>query len=199
MAADFTIDEIKLIKEQYPLLGISIAPQLLRHSREAIQWKAKRLGVKRLCCIPNYTLKESDAIALAMLIDCEGTIGIWKRSKRECCYNPEIDIYNTNKGLIEWAISVIQKLSFRFYIDDRGHAIHKRSYQVSVRGIGNTYSLLYALVPFLKAKKEQANLVIQFDSSKINKPIRQKYCDLDHTIYSKLLDLNRKGSPGRWH
>jgi hypothetical protein len=42
MAADFTIDEIKLIKEQYPVLGISIAPQLPRHNSDAIQWKAKR-------------------------------------------------------------------------------------------------------------------------------------------------------------
>jgi hypothetical protein len=193
MAADFTNEEIKLIREQYPLLGISIAPRLQRHSREAIQWKAKRLGVKRLCCVPDYTLRENDAIALAMLIDCEGTIGIWKRSKRECCYNPEIDIYNTNKDIIEWATSVIQTLPFRYYIDDRGHIIHKRSYQVSVRGIGNTYSLLSAVSPFLKAKKEQANLVIQFDSSKINRPIRQKYCDNDHMIYYKLLDLNRKG------
>jgi hypothetical protein len=79
--ADFTVDEIKLIKEQYPLLGISIAPQLPRHSREAIQWKAK---------------------------------------------------YLVN---------------------------HKRSYQISIRGIGNTYLLLYAVAPYLKAKKEQAFII----------------------------------------
>jgi hypothetical protein len=193
--ADFTTDEIRLIKEQYPLLGISIAPQLPRHSRVAIQWKAKRLGVKRLCCVPYYPLKKSDAIALAMSIDCEGTIGIWRRSGRELCYNPEIAIYNTNVPFIEWTKSVIQPLRFRFYIDDRGHDIHKRSYHVSVRGIGNTYSLLSKIARFLRAKKEQAELVIQFDSSKINKPIRQKYCDNDHLIYRKLSDLNRKGRP----
>jgi hypothetical protein len=104
-----------------------------------------------------------------------------------------IDIYNTDEELIEWTKSVVHPLPFRFYTDDRGHVIHKSSYQVSVRGIGNTYSLLSAVAPFLKAKKEQADLVIQFDSSKINKPIRQKYCDNDHIIYHKLADLNRKG------
>jgi hypothetical protein len=196
MAADFTIDEIKLIKEQYPVLGISIAPQLPRHNSDAIQWKAKRLGIKRLCCVPDYTLRDRDAIALAMLIDCEGTIGMWQRSGRVLCYNPEVDIYNTNAPLIEWTKSVIQPLPFRFYTDDRGHAVHKRSYQVSVRGIGNTYSLLSAVAPFLKAKKEQADLIIQFDSSKIKKPIRQKYCANDHVIYHKLLELNHKG---RWY
>jgi hypothetical protein len=191
--ADFTVDEIRLIKEHYPLLGISIAPQLPRHSRNEIQWKAKRLKVKRLCYAPNYTLKREDAIALAMLIDCEGTIGMWPRSGRVLCYNPEIDIYNTNEGLIEWTKSVVQPIPFRFYTDDRGHVIHKRSYQVSIRGIGNTYSLLSVVAPFLRAKKEQANLIIQFDSSKINMPIRQKYCDNDHIIYHKLSNLNRKG------
>jgi hypothetical protein len=110
--ADFTVEEIKLIKEQYPLLGISIAPQLPRRSRLAIQCKAKRLGVKRLCCVPDYSLNTSDAIALAMLIDCEGTIGMWLRRGRELCYNPEIDIYNTSGPLIEWAKSVIHPLSF---------------------------------------------------------------------------------------
>jgi|SRR5215207_7362819 len=77
MAADFTVDEIKLIKEQYPVLGISIAPQLPRHSRNAIQTKAKRLGVKRLCCVPDYALRTNDAIALAMLIDCEDVQSIY--------------------------------------------------------------------------------------------------------------------------
>jgi hypothetical protein len=191
--ADFTIDEIRLIKEQYPVLGISIAPQLPRHNRNAIQSKARHLKVKRLCYVRDYTLNRDDAIALAMLIDCEGTIGMWPRSDRALCYNPEIDVYNTNERLIEWTKSVIQPLPFRFYTDDRGHVIHKRSYQVSIRSIGNTYSLLYVVAPFLKAKNEQANLIIQFDSSKINMPIRQKYCDNDHIIYHKLLDLNRKG------
>jgi hypothetical protein len=144
-------------------------------------------------CVPYYTLKENDAIALAMSIDCEGTIGMWQRSGRVLCYNPEIAIYNTNVPFIEWIKSVIQPLHFRFYIDDRGHDIHKRSYQISVRGIGNTYSLLSKIARFLRAKKEQAELVIQFDSSKINKPIRQKYCDNDHIIFRKLSDLNRKG------
>lgn len=191
--ADFTVDEIRLIKEQYPVLGILMRPQLPRHSRSEIQAKARRIGVKRLCCVPDYILKRDDAIALAMLIDCEGTIGMWPRSGRVLCYNPEIDVYNTNEHLIEWTKSVIQPLPFRFYIDDRGHVIHKRSYQVSIRGIGNTYSLLSAVAPFLKAKKEQADLVMQFGSSKINNPIRQEYCDEDHIIYHKLSGLNRKG------
>jgi hypothetical protein len=130
-----------------------------------------------------------------MLIDCEGSIVMSKRSNRLCCYNPEIAVYNNDEYLIEWTKSVIWPLPFRFYIDDRGHVKHERSYHISVRGIGNTYSLLSVVAPFLKVKNEHADLVVQFDSSKINKPIRQKYCNNDHIIYYKLRDLNRKGPP----
>jgi hypothetical protein len=193
--ANFTTDEIRLISEQYPALGVSIASQLPRHNRYEIQYKAKRLGIKRLCCVPDYALKRDDAIALSMLIDCEGTIGLWRRNGRVLCYNPEIAVYNNDESLIEWTKSVIRPLPFRFCIDDRGHDKHERSYQISVRGIANTYSLLSAVISFLKVKNEHADLVIQFDSSKINKPIRQKYCDNDHRIYHKLRDLNRKGPP----
>jgi hypothetical protein len=47
--------------------------------------------------------------------------------------------------------------------------------------------------PYLKIKNEQAELLLEFDKSRIGRPIRQLNSDRDHRIYDRLRKLNKKG------
>lgn len=190
---EYSPDELQIIRDKYPTMGIEISELLPGHSRSSIQDTAKRMGVKVIVVVPEFHIHRDDAIRLAMAIDCEGTIGLWKRSQRTLCYNPHIMIYNTNYLLIEWIKSVISTIPYYIYTDDREHKIHKIAYSIAIRGIGPTYALLKEVIPFLILKGDMARLLSEYDSMRIWQPIRQPISKRDHEIFEELRKLTKKG------
>ena len=190
---DFIQDEIEIIRKHYPKLGKKMFYMVPRHSGHSIISKTKQLKVKVLCLPLTHRIPHDDAVYLAAIIDGEGSIGMWERTGRICCYNPQIAVYNTNRKLIYWISKTISPIPHRIHIDKRGSLIHKISYNLAIRGIPATYTILKMISPYLKIKNEQAELLLEFDKSRIGRPIRQLNSDRDHRIYDRLRKLNKKG------
>jgi len=161
------------------------------HTPYSILGKAKTLGIIVICREIKFHVKHDDAY-LAAIIDGEGSIGLWERTGRERCYNPHIAIYNTNHELIKWVESIVSPIPYRIYTDRRGAHMHKISYKLAIRGIPPTYALLQVILPYLKIKNRQANLLLEFDEARIGRPIRQFNSIRDHEIYTTL-SLNQTG------
>jgi hypothetical protein len=189
----FTPREIAIIKKNYPRSGKKMFDMLPDHTPYSILGKAKILGIKVICREIKFHIKHDDALYLAAIIDGEGSIGLWERTGRERCYNPHIAIYNTNHELIKWVESIVCPIPYRIYTDRRGAHMHKISYNLAIRGIPPTYALLRAILPYLKIKNRQANLVLEFDEARIGRPIRQFNSIRDHQIYATLRSINQKG------
>jgi len=191
----FTNNDEMIIRRHYPKMGKKMCYMLPHHTPNAIQDKTKKMGIHKLCWrVEDFLISHDDAVYLAAIIDGEGSIGLWKRSNRVLCYNPQIAIYNTNYKLVEWVESVLFGIPHRFYIDNRGVREHKTAYNIAIRGIAPTHKLLEEIKPYLKIKDEQAKLLFEFDNARIMRPIRQQNSNHDHEIYERLRVLNSKGS-----
>lgn len=191
----FNEKEIKIIHKYYPKLGKKMSYLLPNHPTTAIQNKAKKLGIYKLCCpVEKFNILRDDAIYLAAIIDGEGTIGIWERTGRMNAFNPQIAVYNTNFKLIKWIQSVLPPIPYRLHIDNRGVKRHKIAYNIAIRGMGPTYTLLKVLMPHFKVKNEQAELLFEFDEARIMRPIRQQNSARDYEIYKRLREINAKGA-----
>lgn len=197
----FTGEEIEIIRKHYPTLGSRMVTMLSNHPPKAVITKAEDLGIKVVCSEIQYTIDRDNSIALAMAIDCEGTIllRLWEKPNGVYYYHPKVSIYNTNYKLIEWAAQVVSPLPNYISQRDRPEKHRqkkwKNQYQVDVRGVGPVYSLLRQIAPFLKLKTEQAELLLEFCGTRINKPIRQSYTKRDDEIYNRLKIINKRGPP----
>lgn len=99
------------------------------------------------------------AAYLAGLIDGEAWIGLYKRKRKETnWYGYELTIANTDKGIIDWL-----KESFGGYIrivEPKGN--RKRQYWWILYNRKQVVRVLKKVKPYLKIKKEQAEILMKF-------------------------------------
>lgn len=150
-------------------------------------------------------LNKLTASYLAGLIDGEGYIGIQKKNGY---YRAALKIAMTHKGIIEWL-----KQSFGGSINtrDRSGENCKDCYQWECIGNKNAISILKAVYPYLKVKREQAKtlfmiektLTNQFDIKYIKlgygqgkvRTLKKDIVQKREELYQELKRLNYRG---RW-
>lgn len=116
-----------------------------------------------------------DMAYLAGILDGEGTIGIYYHEKRNS-YRVKISVVNTYKPLIDWIASV-----FGGYIYQRNHMKWKTRYEWHLGE--DSIELIRSLIPFLKVKKEQAIIAVDFRDN-----FKEK--DKRFDFYLKMKELN---------
>jgi len=144
-------------------------------------------------------IRETELAYLAGILDGEGVISIHAHTKHRQSrgrigepykiLQPMVMVYNCNLALIDW---LHNRIGFRVNSRDRRKA--RTSYQVALSGYRN-YSLLTPLLPYLIAKKPQAELVLEYIA------IRAERSDTEHNptygrreveIWQTLQELNWK-------
>jgi hypothetical protein len=115
-------------------------------------------------------MKETDLAYMAGIIDGEGSIGFYKNyinTIHEWHYNTRLSITNTDLALINW---LQDTFSGKIYVipPDKNHLGKKPVYRWHLNKKQEILNLLIDILPYLRLKKLQAELVIDYISNNLD-------------------------------
>lgn len=129
---------------------------------------------------------DTDDAYLAGLIDGEGTISLRRRKRGDII--AELSLVNTSPIILDtFGVSKLYIRKRRFTPNG------KEVIEVVVQRLNDILSILKRVYPFLRLKKRQAELMIEFCESRLSRG-RVKYSERELEIQRELHDLNRRGS-----
>lgn len=136
---------------------------------------------------------------LAMLIECEGSITIGmtpptKTRNRPALY-ATVDLTNTSTVIIDEAKDTLSQEGIRFTA--RPEAIcrgagRKPRFDVNIHGIERVTKVLTTLLPYLRSKRRQAELVLEFVDSRKRAHKHEAYSDREWQLVYEVRKLNGK-------
>lgn len=152
-----------------------------------------------------FTADKADWSYLAALFDGEGTFSVARatidnakykaksndsgvsNAKPYVQFQSRIEVCNTNFNLMQW---LIRSFGGVFYPHRRDKAIHKPAYYWRPKGKANNERILLGVLPYLKIKKQQAVLMLEYIrlDRKVDPERREE-------IYAQMKVLNRRGLP----
>lgn len=146
--------------------------------------------------VPLLELSEPQKSWVAALIDGEGTIGVWKEvrlgNKSGVRYRAVVQVSNSNMQLLETF-----QVCVRGYAHRKGrkqqNPHHKPVFGVTVSRRA-VQSLLEQIKPFLVAKRQQAEVALEFCRVMEATPMRASINhDVFESLYQECKRLNRRG------
>ncbi len=165
--------------------------KLPKRSWKAIKCKARGLGLSRTAAesrVANkkLNLKEKDAAYIAGVVDCDGSINIYKANHPHgdsFQLKPEIKVSNNSKELID---RVADKTpSTQIKEDNRSGCNY-----LSIEGKG-CLPLAREIEDHLTAKKDQCKKLIQWCESRIERENQnRKYTEKELSIHEEIQNLN---------
>lgn len=136
-------------------------------------------------------LSETDKAYLAGLIDADGYITIKK--VRKTAY-PEIGIAQTKFDALEWmATKLNATVSFHTKSKTSKYGYHKMQMIVRVHGV-KAQLLCNALLPYLKIKRRQAEIIRQFPCDAHKTGITNEINKVRFSMLEEIQFLNRRGN-----
>jgi hypothetical protein len=156
------------------------------------EWAERRYGP-----VPTKSLTEPEKAWLAAIIDGEGCIGVHRSrcagNRSGFKFQPSVTFANTNTRLIEKFADLTDCWATMKRLGNGGNPRAKISYSVQIRrrAVGE---FLRQIMPYLVAKREQAENVLQFMALLETSPMRTS---ADHSIfdvfYERTKQLNKRG------
>ena len=133
------------------------------------------------------------AAYIAGFIDGEGQISIHRSIHKTgyISFTPLFRVTNTNKEIIIWLTKILE-IQRNFYEINKHNKNWKLIYDIGKQGFA-VYPVLERIYPFLKVKKEQAELVMRFIKLRINQKFGTPYSEEQKEIHSLVMILNKKG------
>ena len=130
--------------------------------------------------------KVKDVIYISGVIDGEGCIGIFKETSKgkQPVLRPLISITNSNHHLLKYLLNRLPRVKPTFYKRD---IIFHKNWTLMFRKQEIVESILKDILPFLVAKKEQANLVLKFINLRKQ---NNRYSQEEWKLYTKVKNLN---------
>ncbi len=202
----WTEQEIELLKRRYSSTDKTALCKLFpNRSWRSIAHKGARVRIARKS-VMNYlrprrigTLSHDDAVYLAGLLDGEGmfTVGIRRTEKvvkgntyGRISLTPLVSITNTYQPLIEWCHTTLggSTLKAPYEQDEKRKVV--RTLQLA--RLLDIKALLEQTLPYLKVKRIQAELLLQY----CNIRIKDKWSDHNPQLFEiakQIRELNRKG------
>jgi len=142
-------------------------------------------------------VKDTDKAYIAGLIDGEGTITIGRRrhgkkSKSPWYYQPIISMGNTNRAIVDF---IGERYSGWVMARKPGNEKYKEWYQWFIRR-DNMISFLQDILPYLRFKRPQAEIVLQFPTYRGKGRLRTKSeRQRQDYLYGKIVSLNPERRP----
>jgi len=137
---------------------------------------------------------------LAGLIDGEGSITILKASAKNELYKPRLDICSIHKPFLEEIAGLLETLGVKsFFLQERTiPPNHSKAYHLIVAGQRRLLKLLPKLLPYLRLKRKQAELVIEYCLSRIQRSHKgpnpsRGLNQREKEIIAMIRELNRRG------
>lgn len=132
------------------------------------------------------------------ILEGEGCFVIVKRiTKSSYTLSPVIEVYNTNEAIIESFVSIMFKLNLPCYVETRQRSKNwKPIKQIRITGLQRVYNVLSTLMPYIKCRKDQAEILFKFCKSRLEKnkeQYRNYYDGSEQACYAILRDLNTRG------
>lgn len=134
---------------------------------------------------------------LAMLIECEGsiTIGMMPPSKtrNRPALSVMVGITNTAKHIIDEARETLidEGIGFSVHSERHGGGRGKKLRQdISIHAFDRTELLLKTIMPYLRSKKRQAELVMEFIQSRRSAAAKAPYTDYEWALTTAIRKLN---------
>lgn len=163
----WTVNEDKVIKERYSTMPKDVLQRLFpNRTWDAITQRAKKFGLKKevaswLRQKTELNLTDFEMGYLVGMIDGEGSITLVldHRRKTGSYYRPSIYIANTNMEIINYVKKLLGDFGRIGFLDKRKKRI---VYGITINRFHNAYVVLSKVTPFLKGKKKQAELMLEF-------------------------------------
>lgn len=131
-------------------------------------------------------MSETDLAYIAGFFDGEGHCGVSLQvSKTYRSYHCNVLVTNTNREVLDWMQKTLQLGFVKIAKPAKAH--HKVSYRLEFPKL-HIVKFLGFVLPYLKVKKRQAELMIQFCA------IDFEQRDLQRSIHSELSELNKRGT-----
>jgi hypothetical protein len=146
-------------------------------------------------------LSDVDAAYIAGFVDGEGSIGLWKETRKDnrigWRYKPVLTAANTDIPVLEWIRSVtgVGSIVEHCWVNPVATTGGRRTCYVWRCSPQPTKHVLGQILPFLRLKPRQAELVLEFQSVMF----AGKHMDIAdyekaEEIYHELRRLNRRGT-----
>lgn len=165
------------------------------------EFRSKRVTLGELGTIlfgpaPTVELNEAQKAWFAALIDGEGWIGIVreKRPRNKCGWNykPAVAIVNSNLGLLEQAVKHADGyvcMKHNRHTNPKHKPVHEVRF--NQRAIP---AFLTQIKPYLVAKRQQAEVVLELCKVKAETPMRSaQNADIFESLRGECRALNRRG------
>lgn len=192
----WTEEKVAILRDLYPRSPKEeVLKALPDHLWDSIQSKAKTLEIRRSRWV--YLSQKSmlipslvDTVYTVGILDGEGSIGIWIDTKSKYLH-PLVTISNNYIPLLEWLVRV-------FGIGSFGR-VHGRTFQWRIVAINDILQFLRLLLPYLKIKRRQAELLIEYcelEKQNIMEYVsnnKRPYSPRQWEIYEELKKLNKRG------
>jgi len=138
-----------------------------------------------------------DLAYLAGFIDGEGCIGIHHRGKAKGRKpTVRVSITNTNKDILIWCQNFIGLGGTLKVHDKNRNSNWKTAYRLEY-DCKKAEALLKMIVPYLRVKKEQALLAIEYRKYTIpNGRYRPEENEIRGDLFARVLELNTRGTQG---
>lgn len=153
-----------------------------------------------------HTLVDSHELAwLAGIVDGEGCLDMSKIPYGHTIrLQTRVRVANTSELLMKRISNIAERLGIRFHISldvyNRGkksRANFKPVYGMEIQNQTNCKKIISAILPYLVLKDKQANLMLEFINSRINRGARQgikiPYNKRELTIAQEMRILNQRG------
>lgn len=134
---------------------------------------------------------------LAMLVECEGSITIGMtpptNTRNRPALSPIVGITNTATEIVDEAkvTMAIEGVAFTARPKRYGRgAGRKLRYDVNIHGFDRLNKLLPILMPYLRSKKRQAEIVLGFIRSRQASPSKARYSEYEWQLVTEIRKLN---------
>ncbi|MBA7497232.1 hypothetical protein ES702_07844 [subsurface metagenome] len=134
---------------------------------------------------------------IAGFVDGEGSFTIARH--KEDSYIPHITIGNTNLKIVQ-DIQKYFSIGLKIYTRHPKNPKHKVDYQLVAQTIDTCKSVAALLEPYLRIKKEQAQIFMQYPRSQYTSRLKGRQKDfstksLQQKLRNRIMALNKRGRP----
>jgi len=140
----------------------------------------------------NLNMKKEVLAYLAGFLDGDGSIYFIIRKKG---IEPRIAFTNNSRELIEEIRSLINSKHITFWERHRINPNARETYHIRIGGLQDIKNFLEQILPYLRRKRPQAELMLEFCSSRLRrmkKGIRY-YSEREKEIAKEVTKLNKRG------
>jgi hypothetical protein len=113
-------------------------------------------------------------------------------NKRGWRYTPLCTISNTDNNFIFACIEILKSLDIPHYVCfKRSTGKHRPCRDIIIRGYQRCDKFLKFIIPLLKTKKDQANLMREFIDYRLSKNYRYPYGEYEDNAHKRMKELNK--------